>query len=93
MTLQEEFEIIVQKYVDTFCEKQECDFDGWVGDDVGGIGCFGGAYLNLNDVRYDIDTNQLKGEIFDWYWDFLYAQINGDIFINYESYSKGLKWN
>jgi len=73
-----------------FCEKQEVhkDNDTWWLGDIGGVIEINDAYLNFDDIRLDIDTNQPKGNIFKWWWENEY--LEGKI-INYQSYIKGLR--
>ena len=40
MNLQEEYEDIVDKYIEVFEEKHTLDFDGWVGDRKGTTAAF-----------------------------------------------------
>lgn len=32
-----EYEDACNKLIEAFCKKQEIEFDGWIGDEVGGI--------------------------------------------------------
>jgi hypothetical protein len=86
-TLKQQFENVVEQYIDAFCEKQGVHKDN---NDcrVGDVIEINDAYLNFDEIRLDIDTNQPKGEIFKWYWDNEY--LDGKI-INYYSYVKGLR--
>ena len=44
--------------------KQQIDFDGWVGDEIGGINfiCLS-IFFNLSDIILDLNTKQPKGQI------------------------------
>lgn len=85
-------ETAIEALIQSFCEKQECDFEFAVGDDITGILCFGYTYyFSLSDVYYDIKTNQPKGQIFNWQDDNLEYQDENK-FINYEAYSNGLRY-
>lgn len=84
------YENACNEYVDVFCKKQEMTNEGWVNDDVGEIICCSSYFFNLRDIRHDIDTNQPKGQIIDWYYECLDYPMES---INYYSYSKGLRIN
>lgn len=89
--LKEQYENIVMEYIQKFCKKQELTFEHWVGDEIGGIACFGDVFFyNFNDIVWDINSNQSKGLIVKWMYD---SCDNPDKSINYFSYSKGLRFN
>jgi hypothetical protein len=90
MTLKQQFENIVDQYLTLFCEKQEVhqDNNDWCAGDVGGVIEINDAYLNFDEIRLDIDTNQPKGAIFKWWWENDYLNNKQ---INYYSYTKGLR--
>ena len=86
-TLKQQYENIVDQYLTLFCEKQGVhkDNNDWCAGDVIEIN---DAYLNFNDIKLDIDTNQPKGNIFSWYWE--NDELNNKS-INYQSYTRGLR--
>ena len=88
--LKKEFESIVDQYITIFCEKQEIEKECtyWIGGCIGEVIDVNGAFISFDDIRRDIDTDQPKDKIFNWYWDNDY--INNKI-INYHSYIKGLR--
>ena len=43
--LKKQYEIVVSEYIQKFCNKQELDFEYWVGNDIGGIACFGDIHF------------------------------------------------
>ncbi len=90
MTLKQQFENIVDQYLTLFCEKHGVhkDNNAWRAGDVGGVIEINDAYLNFEDIRLDIDTNQPKNNIFSWYWE--NDELNNKS-INYYSYTKGLR--
>jgi len=91
MTLKKRFEAVANEYLLKFIKKQDLDFDGWIGDDVGGIASFICQYFfNFDDIRYDIDNKCKKGLILHWQDDCLENKPN---YINYYSYHKGLKFD
>ena len=87
------FAILAADYIEVFSRKQGIDFDGWVGDEIGGVACFGDFFFNYDQIRYDIDHNIRKGTIVKWY----YADTEHNIdreerqHINYSSWCKGLR--
>ncbi len=88
--LKKEYESIVEKYIDAFCQKQEIDKNSlyWIGGNVEDIIDVNGDFFNFLEIKKDIDTNQPKDEIFKWKNENDY--LNGKI-INYQSYIKGLR--
>ncbi len=86
--LQNDYESVANAYLAEFCEKQELQFESWVGDIVGGIAMFGDYYFDFSDIVWDINSNQPPNTIFAWYEENL--QIP-DKSINYFSYTKGLR--
>jgi hypothetical protein len=87
--LKKQYEDVVAKYILFFCEKQDLEFEFWVGNKIGETASFGDVfYINFNDIILDINTNQKKGLIIKW----LYENIdNIDKPINYNSYIMGLR--
>ena len=85
---------ICNEIVAEFCKKQEIDFDSWVGDRVGEIALIGDYYLNFSDILQDLNTNQEKWFIFQWYNDSVDNAIKNKfpIQINYQSYCMGLRY-
>lgn len=80
---------ILKKYIKKFEKKHDLTFEFAVSDDLMGVISFGDVlFFNINDIVYDIDTKQPKGLIIDW----LYDSINQDKYINFQSYSKGLRY-
>jgi hypothetical protein len=65
--LKEKYEIIVNEYVQKFCNKQDLEFEFWVAGIIGDIAFFGDAYyFDFKDIVRDINTNQPKGLIIKW---------------------------
>lgn len=88
--LKKEYEVICEKYIDVFAEKQSMDKDGWV-DYVGGIYEFNRTYFfNFDEIRWDIDTNQPPLFITDWFFETIYEKEENRI--SYISYIKGLRY-
>ena len=89
--LKEKYHKIIAEYIDEFCRKQKIEFDGWVGQEVGGVASFVDQYFfNLSDITYDIDHKCKKGLILKWQDD---CVENSEMpSINYHSYHKGLRF-
>jgi hypothetical protein len=85
---------ICNQIVSEFCKKQEMEFDSWVGDIVGEIALIGDYYLNFSDILQDLNTNQEKWFILQWYNDSVDNAIKNKfpIQINYQSYCMGLRY-
>jgi hypothetical protein len=70
MKLQElnrQHEFVCNEWVQKFCNKQQIDFGGWVGDEIGGIASFDNQYFfNLSDIVLDLKTKQPNGQILAW---------------------------
>jgi hypothetical protein len=88
--LKNQYENIVNQYITIFCEKQEIEKETtyWVGGCIGEVIDLNGAFISFDDIRRDIDTDQPKDKIFNWYWDNDYINNKN---INYHSYIKGLR--
>ena len=86
------YEQAVQEYILAFCIKHEIDFDYWVAGNIGEVACFQGGevYLNFDDIRFDIDTNQPAELIICHYWDSI---ENHPKEINFKSYAQGLRYD
>jgi hypothetical protein len=93
--LQTQYEDVCNEYIRRFCEKQEIDFDGWVGDGVGGIASFISQYFfTIDDIALDLHTKQPKGLILDWQSDGVDCNMFNETpqNINYKSYTMGLRY-
>ena len=90
------YEFACNEYVQKFCNKHQFEFDGWVGDEIGGIASFACQYFfNLSDIILDLKTKQPKGQILDWQSDGVDFNMFNDNqqHINYKSYTMGLRYN
>ena len=89
-----QYQFICNEWVQKFCNKQQIEFDGWVGDEIGGIASFACQYFfNLSDIILDLNTKQPKGNILNWQSE----DVDFNMFnekqqhINYKSYTMGLR--
>jgi hypothetical protein len=91
------YALSVKDYVQMFCDKQDLQFDGWVGGDIGGIAGFAGEYhFNISDITFDIDKGCPPGLILRWQLEGIEAHLlNPGVhsFMNYKSYSMGLRYH
>ena len=86
--LKKDYEKVCNQYMKLFCEKQDMYFDGFVGDEVGGIALCSDFFFNFHDIVWDVNAKIPKGVIIEWYD----AQLeNPERAINYYSYTKGLR--
>ena len=90
----ESVEMLIRQFqYKQFFEKEECityyarEFDGWVGDIIGGIALFEDLTIDFADIVYDLRTNQPKGNIIEW----IDYCCDLERPINYHSYCKGLR--
>ena len=65
-SLKDRFDKLANTYVQQFCAKHEVESEFWVADRIGETILISGQYLQLDDIRYDIDNNVPKGKIWDW---------------------------
>lgn len=85
----QKLESAIQLYVDKFCKKHGLDFDFWVADLTGSVGCFSNDYyVGFETIRLDLETKQPKGKFFEWYDFSLGKSMEGKGTINYYSYLK-----
>ena len=79
-------DVIYNPILKGFEKKQDLTFEFWVGDEIGGVACFDTYIFGLDDIIFDLKTNQPKDLIKEWF-DCLSSENN----INYQCYSKGLR--
>lgn len=83
------YEMACQELVKQFSLKHDLEFDGWVGDDIGGIASFIDQYFfSMDDIALDLKTDQPKHSILRWQDDNV---EHAPEFINYKSYTMGLR--
>ena len=79
--------------VKMFCMKQDAYVDYTIGDDICGIYEIGDNYFSLDDIYFDLKTDQPKGLIFDWQNANIDAHFKGiKDTINYRSWCMGLRF-
>ena len=79
-------------YAKAFAEKHEMDYtdEDWVGGDFGTILGLGDYYFNFQEIKYDMDYNIDKDEIFKYYDYCIRASTLGfKKIMNYENWCKG----
>ena len=87
--LKDRYEAVIMEYISLFCKKQGIDFEFWIGGVVGETADFGCLFFNFTDIKIDIDTEQQKGLIIDWFINRVNCNKNN---INYKSYTMGLRY-
>jgi hypothetical protein len=93
--LKNQYDFACNEYLQKFCNKQQIESDGWVGDEVGGIASFCCEYFfSISDIVFDINSKQPKGLILQWQNDGVEYNMCGDKneSINYKSYTMGLRY-
>lgn len=86
--LEKRYEEVCHDYMKLFSEKQDFDFDWWAGDEIGGVAICGDLFFNFSDIVWDINSNQPKWKILEWYD---HCLENPKKATNYYSYTKGLR--
>ena len=84
--LKKQYEYVCNEYAERFSRKQGMVFDGWVANSAGGVAYCNDFFFNFSDIALDMNSRQPKVAIIDWY----YGNEDGK-FINYYSYTKGLR--
>ena len=94
--LNKQYEFVCNEWVQKFCNKQDIEFDGWVGEEVGGIASFCCQYFfNLSEIIFDLKTKQPKHLILTWQSDEVDFNMDKDSenqkYITYPNYTMGLR--
>lgn len=92
--LLDNYDAVCNDIVTKFSNKQGLEFDGWVGDEIGGIAGFATQYFfNISDIILDLKTKQPKGLIIEWQSEVVDFNMLKDKpkYINYKSYTMGLR--
>jgi hypothetical protein len=90
------YERYCNSIAEAFAEKQDLEFDGWVGDTVGGVAGFIGQYFfSPEEMILDLSTQQPKGLILEWQDSNIEACIEfekrEEKFITYKAYIGGIR--
>ena len=94
-TIQERWKEICNEYLKLFCERHdyEVEYDGWIGLDPSGCGTVvyvGDMYIDMEDLRYDVDNDIQTDQFEKWYWKRLeLAEYGVDHWMNYKSFCLG----
>ena len=81
---------LCNEYVRRFCEKQDMQFEFWVGGE-GGIALVSDFYLGFDDIVTDLEAGVEKGEIIKWYDHCLERHSKNETAINYQTWLKGFR--
>lgn len=65
-TLQQKYHRIADQYIKVFCKKHEVTFESWVTEETRDIALIADCFLNLSDIRLDIDKDVPINTIFEW---------------------------
>lgn len=91
--LWDEWVVICNKYLKTFCEKHGYDFDdatnSWVAGFDGTVVLCGDEYVSMEDIIIDIEKDAPEEEFLKWYWYCLDANDAGASTPNYSSWLNG----
>ena len=88
MELKQRYELACIEYIKIFEKKHDLQFDSWVGSLVGGIAHLSDYFVNFDDIRHDIDTQQPKEHFKNWYDDQMRESAAK---FNYRAYTMGLR--
>ena len=87
-----EYELVCDKYIELFSEKQGLEYEFWVGDTVGEVAYFPDYWFNFSDIVLDINNYVPEGLITEWQNESLLNYDKG-LKINYYSYKNGLRYS
>lgn len=88
-----DFERSTALLVEMFCKKHETSLVHIVADQICGLYCIGDNYFTLDDIYFDMSTDQPKMEIFEWQWACIDAHFEGITEeINYRSWCMGARF-
>lgn len=96
MKLNKDWKQICDEYVRQFCKKHGYDIEWdlkndlvWVRNDPGTIACVGDMFVDMEDIRYDIDNDIPEDKYEEWYWTSM-SRCDYDIpYMNYKSFCQG----
>jgi len=76
-SLNEQFEIIVNKYIKAFERKHKVKFEFWVDDNIGGICVINSDFCFnfIENIKVDIDYNRPSHLIWEWYEQKMIKQV------------------
>jgi len=80
--LAQDYKCLFYKYVFVFCEKQNCELDGWMPSNEDGID-IANTWVSYGDLRFDVDNSVPEGCIFEYNE---YCMDNPENRYNYENF-------
>jgi len=92
IALQKNLKKAIDDYITAFEKKQDIEFEQFVDDSIIGIVVFADYYFNMSDIVLDINANQPKDSIFNWYNETIDAAMAEKQTINYLSWTKGMRY-
>ena len=96
--IKERWTEICNEYLIEFCKRHEYEYNpqydiingyAWVGGDPGTIANVCDMFISMEDIRYDVDTEQPEERFEKWYWKALELHELGLPYMNYQSFCKG----
>ena len=66
--LRDDYESACYNYIKEFERIYEFDFEGWIGDNVGGVALFGDYAIAFSDIIYIVDNDVHVDTFVNWYW-------------------------
>ena len=94
-SLQQQWQEVCNDYLRAFCKRHEYAYDpkDWIGigaENIGTIVEVNDMYINMDDLRYDVDNNVPADKFAKWYDKQLELHELGiEVWLNYPNYCKG----
>lgn len=92
MKIIKQYENYCNEIVLFFCKKHDLTDGYWIGGQIGGIYDVADMSINFRDIVYDLKSEQPKEMFTKWYYEGLDRALDGKEWMNYCSYTKGLKY-
>lgn len=94
-SLQQQWQEVCNDYLREFCHRHDYTYDpqSWIGSPEG-IGTIAGItdilFVNMEDLRYDVDNQVPEDKFEKWYWKRTELDELGiEVWLNYRSYCLG----
>lgn len=68
-TLKDRWNEVCEAYLSEFCKRHGFDREDadWVGNDIGGLAQIGDYFVNMSEIKYDVDNQVPEKTFFLWY--------------------------
>lgn len=82
---------ICNEYLRLFCDRHGYAYhpEDWIGGEAGGIIEIADMFVNMDNIRYDVDNEIPTDKFSEWYWNSVEHSELGLKYMNYPSYCKG----